>query len=50
MEFGLFTMPSHPPERSLGDGHRWDETWRHSLRRRAEEVLPRVKHLKPKAT
>jgi alkanesulfonate monooxygenase SsuD/methylene tetrahydromethanopterin reductase-like flavin-dependent oxidoreductase (luciferase family) len=24
MEFGLFTMPSHPPERSLGDGHRWD--------------------------
>jgi alkanesulfonate monooxygenase SsuD/methylene tetrahydromethanopterin reductase-like flavin-dependent oxidoreductase (luciferase family) len=24
MEYGLFTMPSHPPERSLGDGHRWD--------------------------
>ena len=24
MEFGLFTMPSHPPERSLYDGHQWD--------------------------
>ena len=24
MEFGLFTMPSHPPERSLRDGHEWD--------------------------
>src|SRR5256885_14616726 len=24
MEYGLFTMPSHPPERSLYDGHRWD--------------------------
>src|SRR3954467_3291225 len=24
MEYGLFTMPSHPPERSLNDGHRWD--------------------------
>jgi alkanesulfonate monooxygenase SsuD/methylene tetrahydromethanopterin reductase-like flavin-dependent oxidoreductase (luciferase family) len=24
MQHGLFTMPSHPPERSLGDGHRWD--------------------------
>ncbi|MBV8652611.1 MAG: LLM class flavin-dependent oxidoreductase [Alphaproteobacteria bacterium] len=24
MDYGLFTMPSHPPERSLGDGHRWD--------------------------
>jgi len=24
MQYGLFTMPSHPPERSLGDGHRWD--------------------------
>jgi alkanesulfonate monooxygenase SsuD/methylene tetrahydromethanopterin reductase-like flavin-dependent oxidoreductase (luciferase family) len=24
MEYGLFTMPSHPPERSLGDGHCWD--------------------------
>ena len=24
MEYGLFTMPSHPPERNLGDGHRWD--------------------------
>jgi alkanesulfonate monooxygenase SsuD/methylene tetrahydromethanopterin reductase-like flavin-dependent oxidoreductase (luciferase family) len=24
MEFGFFTMPSHPPERSLGDGHEWD--------------------------
>src|SRR5215475_6005119 len=24
MEYGLFTMPSHPPERGLNDGHRWD--------------------------
>jgi alkanesulfonate monooxygenase SsuD/methylene tetrahydromethanopterin reductase-like flavin-dependent oxidoreductase (luciferase family) len=24
MEYGLFTMPSHPPERRLYDGHRWD--------------------------
>src|SRR5205823_14942560 len=22
MRYGLFTMPSHPPERSLGEGHR----------------------------
>jgi alkanesulfonate monooxygenase SsuD/methylene tetrahydromethanopterin reductase-like flavin-dependent oxidoreductase (luciferase family) len=24
MEFGLFTMPSHPPERDLRAGHEWD--------------------------
>lgn len=24
MEYGLFTMPSHPPERPLYDGHQWD--------------------------
>jgi alkanesulfonate monooxygenase SsuD/methylene tetrahydromethanopterin reductase-like flavin-dependent oxidoreductase (luciferase family) len=24
MEVGLFTMPSHPPERSLYDGQQWD--------------------------
>ena len=24
MQYGLFTMPSHPPERGLYDGHRWD--------------------------
>jgi alkanesulfonate monooxygenase SsuD/methylene tetrahydromethanopterin reductase-like flavin-dependent oxidoreductase (luciferase family) len=24
MEYGLFTMPSHPPERALYDGHQWD--------------------------
>ena len=24
MEYGLFTMPSHPPERKLFDGHQWD--------------------------
>lgn len=24
MQFGYFTMPSHPPERSLKDGHEWD--------------------------
>jgi alkanesulfonate monooxygenase SsuD/methylene tetrahydromethanopterin reductase-like flavin-dependent oxidoreductase (luciferase family) len=24
MQYGLFTMPSHPPERPLLDGHRWD--------------------------
>ncbi len=24
MELGYFTMPSHPPERSLKDGHEWD--------------------------
>ena len=24
MEYGLFTMPSHPPERGLKEGHDWD--------------------------
>ena len=24
MDYGLFTMPSHPPERPLYDGHQWD--------------------------
>jgi len=24
MKLGLFTMPSHPPERSLADGYEWD--------------------------
>src|SRR3954468_24829777 len=24
MQYGLFTMPSHPPERPLYDGHVWD--------------------------
>lgn len=24
MEFGLFIMPSHPPERNLRAGHEWD--------------------------
>lgn len=24
MEFGYFSMPSHPPERPLKDGHEWD--------------------------
>ena len=24
MDHGLFTMPSHPPERKLFDGHQWD--------------------------
>ena len=24
MDYGLFTMPSHPPERQLFDGHQWD--------------------------
>src|ERR1700739_1599309 len=24
MKYGLFTMPSHPPERGLFEGHRWD--------------------------
>lgn len=24
MEYGMFTMPSHPPERKLYDGHQWD--------------------------
>ncbi|MGK0168610.1 MAG: alkanesulfonate monooxygenase SsuD [Gammaproteobacteria bacterium] len=24
MDFGMFTMPSHPPERGLRDGHEWD--------------------------
>ena len=24
MQYGLFTMPSHPPERGLFAGHRWD--------------------------
>ena len=24
MQYGLFTMPSHPPECGLFAGHRWD--------------------------
>ena len=24
MDFGLFTMPSNPPERDLREGHEWD--------------------------
>lgn len=24
MQFGFFTMPSHPPERDLREGHEWD--------------------------
>jgi alkanesulfonate monooxygenase SsuD/methylene tetrahydromethanopterin reductase-like flavin-dependent oxidoreductase (luciferase family) len=24
MKLGYFAMPSHPPERSLKDGHEWD--------------------------
>ena len=24
MRLGMFTMPSHPPERGLGEGHDWD--------------------------
>ena len=24
MQYGLFTMPSHPPERGLKAGHDWD--------------------------
>ena len=24
MELGYFTMPSHPPERGLKEGHEWD--------------------------
>jgi len=24
MDFGFFTMPSHPPERDLREGHEWD--------------------------
>ena len=24
MKLGIFSMPSHPPERSLKDGHEWD--------------------------
>ena len=24
LDLGLFTMPSHPPERGLYDGHQWD--------------------------
>src|SRR5512134_3499080 len=24
MDFGYFAMPSHPPERSLREGHEWD--------------------------
>ena len=24
MQYGLFTMPSHPPECGLFEGHRWD--------------------------
>jgi len=24
MEYGLFMMPSHPPERSIYDAHQWD--------------------------
>jgi hypothetical protein len=35
MELGYFTMPSHPPERPLTDGHERDL------------VLPKVRHLSP---
>ena len=24
MDIGFFTMPSHPPERDLREGHEWD--------------------------
>ena len=24
MEYGLFLMPSHPPERNIYDAHQWD--------------------------
>jgi hypothetical protein len=24
LKLGAFLMPSHPPERSIGDGQRWD--------------------------
>jgi alkanesulfonate monooxygenase SsuD/methylene tetrahydromethanopterin reductase-like flavin-dependent oxidoreductase (luciferase family) len=24
LDYGLFAMPSHPPERSLYDGQQWD--------------------------
>jgi alkanesulfonate monooxygenase SsuD/methylene tetrahydromethanopterin reductase-like flavin-dependent oxidoreductase (luciferase family) len=34
MELGLFTMPSHPPERSLFDGQQWDL----QVLRRADEL------------
>src|SRR5690348_17684025 len=40
MRYGLFTMPSHPPERPLGEGHRWDlQTlrWADELGFRSEE-------------
>jgi hypothetical protein len=36
MEYGMFTMPSHPPERSLYDGHRWDL----QTLRWADELVP----------
>ena len=46
MDYGLFTMPSHPPERGLFDGHQWDlQTlrWADELGF-SEEVMDKVFH------
>jgi alkanesulfonate monooxygenase SsuD/methylene tetrahydromethanopterin reductase-like flavin-dependent oxidoreductase (luciferase family) len=34
MDYGLFTMPSHPPERDLREGHEWD----HQVLRWADQM------------
>ena len=36
MHLDAFMMPSHPPERGIAEGPRWEE----SLQRLLEDVLP----------
>ncbi len=57
MQFGFFTMPSHPPERDLREGMELfgfdylekSEAWRHSLELIVQEVAPKLAHLEVKA-
>ena len=41
MEYGLFTMPSHPPERKLFDGQQWDSSSAVGGRARLQRGLDR---------
>ena len=40
MELGYFSMPSHPPECGLKEGHDWDLEVKRMLVRKAWEALP----------
>jgi hypothetical protein len=42
MQFGLFMMPLHPPERSFADNPEWDQR---SLQLLMEAVGPRLADL-----